>query len=81
MANAGLPATSGFVGEFMVILGAVSTTSGLLDRGDDAGTGCGVHVVDVKRVIFGEVANKHVADLVDVNTSRVCDPCACWLLQ
>ena len=68
MANAGLPATSGFVGEFMVILGAVkfnfwvafaAATSLIL--------GAAYSLWMYKRVIFGDVANKHVAELTDIN--------------
>jgi NADH-quinone oxidoreductase subunit M len=68
MANCGLPATSGFVGEFMVILGAVQFNfwTGML-----AATalifGAAYSLWMVKRVIFGDVANKHVAELTDVN--------------
>jgi NADH-quinone oxidoreductase subunit M len=68
MANCGLPATSGFVGEFMVILGAVQFDfwTGML-----AATalifGAAYSLWMVKRVIFGDVANKHVAELTDVN--------------
>ena len=68
MANCGLPATSGFVGEFMVILGAVEYNFwiGLL-----AATalifGAAYSLWMVKRVIFGEIANPEVAKLVDLN--------------
>ncbi|WP_374359855.1 NADH-quinone oxidoreductase subunit M [Pseudoduganella danionis] len=68
MANCGLPATSGFVGEFMVILGATqyNFVIGLL-----AATalifGAAYSLWMAKRVIFGKVANHHVAELVDVN--------------
>ncbi|MGI4717549.1 MAG: NADH-quinone oxidoreductase subunit M [Janthinobacterium lividum] len=68
MANAGLPATSGFIGEFMVILGAVEFNfwTGLL-----AGTalilGAAYSLWMVKRVVFGPVGNKHVAELSDLN--------------
>ncbi|AMP37211.1 MULTISPECIES: NADH-quinone oxidoreductase subunit M [Ralstonia solanacearum species complex] len=68
MANCGLPATSGFVGEFMVILGSVQFNFwiGLL-----AATalifGAAYSLWMVKRVIFGDVANKHVAELQDLN--------------
>ena len=70
MANAGLPATSGFVGEFMVILGAVQYDFwiGLL-----AATalilGAAYSLWMVKRVAFGDIANDHVRDLHDL-TSR-----------
>ncbi|NMV39156.1 NADH-quinone oxidoreductase subunit M [Ralstonia insidiosa] len=68
MANCGLPATSGFVGEFMVILGSVKYNFwiGLL-----AATalifGAAYSLWMVKRVIFGDVTHKHVAELKDLN--------------
>ena len=68
MANAGLPATSGFIGEFMVILGAVEFN---FWTGVASGTalilGAAYSLWMVKRVIFGPVANKHVAELTDLN--------------
>ncbi|MFZ9733822.1 MAG: NADH-quinone oxidoreductase subunit M [Burkholderiaceae bacterium] len=76
MANAGLPATSGFVGEFMVILAAVKFDFwiGLL-----AATtlifGAAYTLWMVKRVIFGEVANDHVNALKDTNDREF------WLLM
>jgi len=69
MANCGLPATSGFVGEFMVILGAVqfNFVTGIL-----AATalilGAAYSLWMAKRVIFGKVANHHVAELTDINS-------------
>jgi NADH-quinone oxidoreductase subunit M len=68
MANCGLPATSGFVGEFMVILASVKYHFwiGLL-----AATalilGAAYSLWMVKRVIFGAVGNKEVAALTDLN--------------
>jgi NADH-quinone oxidoreductase subunit M len=68
MANCGLPATSGFVGEFMVIMGAIKFNFwiGLL-----ASTtlifGAAYTLWMYKRVIFGEIANAHVAELKDIN--------------
>ena len=68
LANCGLPATSGFVGEFMVILGAVKFNFwiGLL-----AATalifGAAYSLWLVKRVVFGSVGNEHVAQLQDLN--------------
>ncbi len=68
MANSGLPATSGFVGEFMVILGAVQFNFwiGLL-----AATalilGAAYSLWMVKRVVFGAIGNKHVEELTDIN--------------
>ncbi len=68
MANSGLPATSGFVGEFMVIMGAVQHNFwiGLL-----AATalilGAAYSLWMVKRVVLGDVANDHVRELTDIN--------------
>ncbi|GJG93269.1 NADH-quinone oxidoreductase subunit M [Cupriavidus pauculus] len=68
MANCGLPATSGFVGEFMVILASVKFNFwiGLL-----AATalilGAAYSLWMVKRVIFGDIVHQHVRELVDLN--------------
>ena len=68
MANVGLPGTSGFVGEFMVILAAfkanfwiafLAATTLIL--------GAAYTLWMVKRVVFGEVANENVANLKDIN--------------
>ena len=68
MANAGLPGTSGFVGEFMVILAAfqanfwfafLAATTLIL--------GAAYTLWMVKRVFFGEVANNDVQALSDIN--------------
>ncbi|MDQ2697112.1 MAG: NADH-quinone oxidoreductase subunit M [Pseudomonadota bacterium] len=68
MANAGLPGTSGFVGEFMVILGSfeagfwiafLAATTLIL--------GAAYTLWMVRRVVFGEVANAGVAGLSDLN--------------
>ena len=68
MANAGLPATSGFVGEFMVILGAVKYNFWL---GFAAATtlilGAAYTLWMVKRVVLGAVANPHVSELSDID--------------
>jgi NADH-quinone oxidoreductase subunit M len=68
MANSGLPATSGFVGEFMVILGAVKFNFWI---GFLAATtlvlGAAYTLWMVKRVVFGAVANSHVAALTDIS--------------
>jgi NADH-quinone oxidoreductase subunit M len=68
MANCGLPGTSGFVGEFMVILGAVKFN---FLTGIAAATalilGAAYSLWMGKRVIFGKVANHHVAELTDIN--------------
>jgi len=68
MANCGLPATSGFVGEFMVILGAVQFNFWI---GMLAATalifGAAYSLWMVKRVVFGAIANHHVRELTDLN--------------
>ena len=75
MANAGLPATSGFIGEFLVILAAVKVNFWL---GFLAATalilGAAYTLWMYKRVIFGAVANEHVAKLTDLNRREF------WLL-
>ena len=68
MANCGLPGTAGFVGEWMVILGAVDYNFWL---GALASTtlifGAAYTLWMVKRVYFGDVANHHVKTLQDIN--------------
>jgi NADH-quinone oxidoreductase subunit M len=68
LANAGLPATSGFVGEFMVILAAVKFNFWI---GMLAATalilGAAYSLWLVKRVIFGAIGNGQVAQLMDIN--------------
>ena len=75
MANAGLPATSGFVGEFLVILAAVKANFWL---GFTAATimilGAAYTLWMYKRVIYGAIANDHVKALTDVNRREF------WLL-
>ena len=68
MANAGLPATSGFVGEFMVILGAVKFNFWVaFAAASSMVIGAAYTLWMYKRVIFGDVANHHVAELTDIN--------------
>jgi len=72
MANCGLPATSGFVGEIMVIMGAMKFNFWIAFL---AGTtlvfGAAYTLWMYKRVIFGEVANKQVAELSDANAREL----------
>lgn len=72
MANSGLPATSGFVGEFMVALGAVKFN---FWTGFAAATtlilGAAYTLWMYKRVVFGAVANDHVAELEDINVREL----------
>ena len=68
MANAGLPATSGFVGEFMVIMGAIKVNFWYAFL---AATtlifGAAYTLWMVKRVLFGAVANDHVEHMKDIS--------------
>jgi NADH-quinone oxidoreductase subunit M len=67
MANAGLPGTSGFVGEFLVILGALQANFWYAFLASTTLIfGAAYTLWMVKRVYFGEVANKHVAELQDI---------------
>ncbi len=68
MANSGLPGTSGFVGEFMVIIAsfqkhpliAFAAATTLI-------IGAGYTLWLTKRILWGDVGNKHVAELEDIN--------------
>ena len=68
MANSGLPATSGFVGEFMVVLGAVQFNFWIgFTAAITLILGAAYSLWMYKRVVFGKIANKHVAELTDIN--------------
>jgi len=68
MANAGLPGTSGFVGEFMVILSAFKANFWYAFLAAiTLIVGAAYTLWMVKRVLFGDVANNNVAELTDVN--------------
>jgi len=68
MANAGLPGTSGFVGEFLVILGAMQVNFWYAFLASlTLIFGAAYTLWMVKRVFFGEIGNKHVAELKDLN--------------
>ena len=68
MANAGLPGTSGFVGEFMVILGALQKNFWFAFLASTTLIfGAAYTLWMVKRVFYGEIANAHVAELLDIN--------------
>ncbi|MFZ1811675.1 MAG: proton-conducting transporter membrane subunit, partial [Candidatus Nitrotoga sp.] len=67
MANVGLPGTSGFVGEFMVIMGTVKVNFWYaFTAATTLIFGAAYTLWMVKRVIFGAVANQHVAQLTDI---------------
>ncbi len=68
MANCGLPATSGFVGEFMVIMGAMKANFWVAFLAATTLVfGAAYTLWMYKRVIFGAVANELVAALKDLN--------------
>ena len=68
MANSGLPGTSGFVGEFMVILASFKANFWFaFCAGITLILGAAYSLWLVKRVIFGEVANRNVQNLKDIN--------------
>jgi NADH-quinone oxidoreductase subunit M len=72
MANCGLPATSGFVGEFMVIMGAMKANFWLaFFAGTTLIFGAAYTLWMYKRVMFGPVANEHVAALQDLNPKEL----------
>jgi NADH-quinone oxidoreductase subunit M len=69
MANCGLPATAGFVGEWMVILGAVKANFWLgLAASSALVFGAAYTLWMVKRVYLGPVANDDVRQLTDINS-------------
>ncbi|MEP7067822.1 MAG: NADH-quinone oxidoreductase subunit M [Usitatibacter sp.] len=72
MANSGLPGTSGFVGEFFVVLGTIKVSFWYAFL---AATtlifGAAYTLWMVKRVVYGEVANDHVAHLQDVGRREI----------
>lgn len=68
MANAGLPGTSGFIGEFIVTLGVLQANFWYAFFAASALIfGAAYTLWMYKRVIFGEVANAHVKELMDIN--------------
>ncbi|WP_322014560.1 NADH-quinone oxidoreductase subunit M [Paraburkholderia sp. J12] len=68
MANCGLPGTSGFVGEFMVILAAVKFNFWIaFAAAFTLILGAGYTLWMYKRVYFGAIANDHVRELKDID--------------
>lgn len=68
MANAGLPATSGFVGEFMVILASVKYNFWVaFAAASTMILGAAYTLWMYKRVVFGAVGNHHVEELTDIS--------------
>ena len=72
MANSGLPGTSGFVGEFMVILASFQHNVWVaLGAAVTLILGAAYTLWMIRRVVFGDVANAEVAALTDVNRREV----------
>jgi NADH-quinone oxidoreductase subunit M len=68
MANSGLPATAGFVGEWMVILAAVKANFWIAAMAATSLVlGAAYTLWMVKRVYFGPIGNDHVRTLSDIN--------------
>jgi NADH-quinone oxidoreductase subunit M len=68
MANSGLPGTSGFVGEFLVILGTIKVSFWYaVLAATTLVFGAAYTLWMTKRVIYGAVANEDVARLADVS--------------
>jgi NADH-quinone oxidoreductase subunit M len=68
MANTGLPGTSGFVGEFMVILASFKASFWIAFLAATTLMLAAAYTLWlVKRVVFGDVANANVAKLEDIN--------------
>jgi NADH-quinone oxidoreductase subunit M len=68
MANAGLPGTSGFVGEFLVIIAGFKANFWIaFFAATTLVLGAAYTLWMIKRVVYGEVANENVAELTDLN--------------
>ena len=68
MANSGLPGTSGFVGEFMVVLASFRANPLIaFAAATTLIVGAAYTLWLVKRIVFGEVGNAHVAELKDID--------------
>jgi len=68
MANSGLPGTSGFVGEFLVIVASFKASPWFaFFAATTLILGAAYTLWMIKRVVYGEVANEHVAALTDLN--------------
>ena len=69
MANTGLPGTSGFVGEFMVIIASFKANPWFAFFAAMTLVLSAAYMLWlVKRVVYGEIANKHVAEMPDLNS-------------
>ncbi len=72
LANAGLPGTSGFVGEFLVILGSFQANGWYaLAAGTTLVLGAAYTLWMVKRVVFGAATKKEVIGLRDIELREI----------
>jgi NADH-quinone oxidoreductase subunit M len=72
MANAGLPGTSAFVGEFFVILASFKASFWIaFAAGTTLVLGAAYTLWMIKRVVFGDIANEKVAALEDINNREI----------
>jgi len=68
LANSGLPGTSGFVGEFMVILASIKSSFWIaLVAATTLILGAAYSLWLVKRVVFGKITNEKVAEMQDLD--------------
>ena len=68
MANSGLPGTSGFVGEFMVVLASFTANPWIaLFAAFTLIIGAAYTLWMVKRVLWGDITNSHVAEMKEIN--------------
>ncbi|MGA0587315.1 NADH-quinone oxidoreductase subunit M [Dyella sp. KRB-257] len=68
MANSGLPGTSGFVGEFMVVLASFTANPWIaLFAAFTLIIGAAYTLWMVKRVLWGDITNPHVAEMKEIN--------------
>ena len=76
MANSGLPGTTGFVGEFLVILASFQASFWIAFLAAiTLILGAAYTLWMYKRVMFGEIANEQVEELKDIN------PRETWILS
>ncbi len=72
LANAGLPGTSGFVGEFMVIIASFHASPWIgLAAAFTLVIGAGYTLWLIKRVVWGEVRSPEVAAMQDISAREV----------
>ena len=72
MANSGLPGTSGFVGEFQVILASFQANPWIaLFAAFTLIIGAAYTLYMVKRVLWGDISNPHVAEMKDINGREI----------